>query len=131
MARQGILERENAPELWAVIDEDILRRPVGSRQLMQRQLAYLLDLAVRPKIMLQVLLNSTGAHPGIDGRFEILRFNNPIDPGVVHLEYMTGDLHMEDARTVSRYMSIFDRLQATALTLKDSLDFIAERLSAI
>jgi transcriptional regulator with XRE-family HTH domain len=115
IARQAILERENPPTLRAVLDEDVLHRPVGSRHVMQRQLVHLSDMAAR--------------HPGIDGRFEVLRFNNPVDPGVVHLEYMTGDLHVEDAQIVSRYVSIFDRLKAMALTPEESLNFIMERLN--
>ena len=129
IARQAILEREDPPTLWAVLDEDALRRPVGSRHVMRRQLAHLSDMAARPNVVLQVLPHDVGAHPGIDGRFEVLRFNNPVDPGVVHLEYMTGDLHMEDTQIVSRYVSIFDRLKVMALTPEESLNFIIERLN--
>jgi transcriptional regulator with XRE-family HTH domain len=40
-SRQEILRRPDAPQLWVVVDEGALRRPVGSRQIVREQLEYL------------------------------------------------------------------------------------------
>src|SRR6202008_2166185 len=55
MRRQALLARPDAPKLWAVIDESVLHRPIGGRQVMLAQIDYLLELTKRPNITLQVL----------------------------------------------------------------------------
>ena len=67
MERQAILERERPPELWMVIDEAVLHRPVGGTYVMRDQLAHLAEMARRPNIVLQVIPASVSVHDGLPG----------------------------------------------------------------
>ena len=51
----------------------------------------------------------------MDGAFDILSFEEPGDPDVVHLENATGQLYLERPDEVRRYSMIFDHLRAVAL----------------
>lgn len=59
---------ENPPlELVAVVDETVLRRPIGEVQVMQEQLRHLERQAALPSVCFQVLPASAGAHEGLNG----------------------------------------------------------------
>ena len=58
-----ILSRPDPPSLWVVIDEAVLRRPVGGAAVMRAQLDRLIDATGKPNITLQVLPFTAGAHP--------------------------------------------------------------------
>ena len=60
------------------------------------------------------------------GPFIILGFPHDADGDIVHTEFPTGDLYLDDADHVRRYAQLFERLQAAALTAKESAAFIAE-----
>jgi Domain of unknown function (DUF5753) len=42
LKRQEILAREDPPALWVILDEWVLRRPVGGRHVMQEQVSRLI-----------------------------------------------------------------------------------------
>ena len=67
MERQRILEREHPPELWVILDEAVLRRPVGGPDVMREQLARLVEAGQRPNIAIQVVPFGAGAHEGLRG----------------------------------------------------------------
>ena len=70
--RQRILERPRPPMLWAVVDEGVLRRPVGGAVVFHDQLDHLAKLGKRPGIVFQVMPFSAGAHAGLLGEFILL-----------------------------------------------------------
>ena len=55
LARQAVLERAGAPQLWCVLDEGVLHRAIGGSKVMRSQLYRLADLAEHPKITIQVI----------------------------------------------------------------------------
>jgi hypothetical protein len=77
MNRQQILDREEPVELYAILDEAALRRPVGTRKTMRAQLRRLAEGADKPHIQLRVLPMSVGAHPGVDGPFVVIELPDP------------------------------------------------------
>jgi len=83
LARQEILNRDDRPRLWAVIDEAVIHRVVGSPSVMHGQLRHLADSAQQGKTTIQVVPYSAGAHAGTIGSFVILDFREPTDPAVV------------------------------------------------
>jgi hypothetical protein len=85
----------------AVLDEALLRRPVGGRAAIRRQLHHLAEAAAQPNVRLQVLPFGVGAHPGMDGAFTVFRFAKPTDSEVVHLEHTTGELYLETAEEMA------------------------------
>lgn len=119
--RQKLLTRDPTPlELWAVLDEGTVRRPVGGPSVMQAQLRHLIALAEQPNITIQVLPIAKGSHPGLDGAFSILDFENDADTPVVYVESPAGNLYLEKVRDVRRFVNTFDLLRATALDPDES-----------
>jgi transcriptional regulator with XRE-family HTH domain len=123
MERQKILERPGGPQIRCVLEESVLHRPVGGTEVHSAQLQRLAELAELPNVSIRVLPHSIGAHPGNDGSFWILDLARP-DPTVVHLEYRTGGIYLEQQEEVELYSDIFTRLEDAAMTSEESLAFI-------
>ena len=126
MERQRILGREDRPRLWAVIDEAVIRRVVGSPEVMREQLRHVIECAEQGKTTLQAVPYSAGAHAGTTGPFVIIDFPEPTDPAVVYVETLAGDLYFEERADVDRYTLAFDRLLAAALHPDDSVRLVQE-----
>ncbi|WP_371498719.1 helix-turn-helix domain-containing protein [Kitasatospora sp. NBC_00374] len=110
--------------LWVVIDEAVLRRAVGSSQVMADQLSQLLTLSQRANINLQVIPFERGAHPGMTGTFSLLEFPESADSTVVYFEGVTSDLYLEKDADVRRYTNLYDHLRAAALSVTESRSLI-------
>ena len=93
---------------------------------MREQLLHLIEQAQLPNVTLQVIPYTAGQHAGMDGAFDILSFEEPGDPDVVHLENATSQLYLERPDEVRRYSMIFDHLRAVALAPDDSSAFLTE-----
>jgi len=120
--RQLIFDRPNPPSLWAVIDEGVLTRCVGSPQTMHDQLAHLLDVSDRLRITIQVVLAGTGAHAGLLGAFAIAGFGDA--PGLVYLESPDQGQTTQRSSVVVKVSETFDTLRAEALPRGASRDLI-------
>jgi transcriptional regulator with XRE-family HTH domain len=125
MARQALLDSPRAPHLWVVLDEAVLRRPVGRPDVMRGQLRHLLACAQRPGITLQVLPFEVGGHAAAGGPFSILRFAEPDLPDIVYLEQLTSALYLDRREAVEHYIEVMDRLCVTALPAQESTEMIA------
>ncbi|MFF8486036.1 Scr1 family TA system antitoxin-like transcriptional regulator [Streptomyces antibioticus] len=123
LERQRILARERPPVLWVVLDEAVLHRQIGSREVMREQLVHLLGLFGKPWMELQVLPFSVGQHTGLMGSFNLLRFDD--HPDLYYSEnYDSG--HMTANPQVIRERSVgYARLQAEALSPRESAALIA------
>jgi transcriptional regulator with XRE-family HTH domain len=121
MARQPAITRDDdPPQVWAVLDEAVLRRQVGGPGVMQRQLEHLLAQAALPNVAIQVIPFGGGALPAMGRPFVILVFPERVDTDVVYLEDLTSALYLEDVAEVDRYNVFFNHLRATALSFDDS-----------
>ena len=126
MRRQELARTRDKPlALWAIVDEAVLRRQVGDREVMHAQLLRLAEAARRTNVTLQVLPFSVGAHVAMLGTFVLLSFPEPSDPDVVYLETDTSSLYLEEPPEIARYSEVFDHLRATALAPRESIDFIS------
>lgn len=124
-ARQAVLTRPNPLEVWAVVDEGVLRtRTTGGPHVMCGQLQRMLDLSAFPNVTIQVMPQAAGPHPGRSGAFAILGFPERHDMDVVLVENLTNALYMEEQHEVDRYAAAFQRIVADALSLDDSLHLI-------
>ncbi|MFE9483247.1 helix-turn-helix transcriptional regulator [Streptomyces spororaveus] len=123
MDRQRILDREDPPLMWVVMSEAVLHQEIGGREVMRNQLAHLLEQQRREWVKVQILPFEAGAHVGLDGTFNLLRFED--DPDVVYTEdFVQG--HMTANPQALREGSLrYDHLQAAALSLEDSAVRIA------
>ncbi|MGW0137616.1 helix-turn-helix domain-containing protein [Streptomyces calvus] len=119
MKRQEILTRSNPPRLWAILDESVIRRVVGSRETMDEQLGRLLEANESPHITLQVLPFAKGAHAAALGSFVILGgTESALD--VVYVDFHTGSLFLEQEQELERYRLAFEYLRAQALDMEAS-----------
>jgi transcriptional regulator with XRE-family HTH domain len=125
-ARQERLTADDAPDVWVVLNEAVIRREVGGANVMRQQLEHIAELAERPHINVQVLHFRSGAHPAMDGAFSILSFPEAADPDVIYLESQTGSLYLERAPEVERYRAMFSHLMASAVGPDESRSLIAE-----
>lgn len=124
MARQELLTQEDPTELWVVLDEAVLSRPVGGDAVMRDQLLRLAEASAAPNVTLQILPFAVGAHAGMDGTFSILDFPDDEDPNVVFAENATGGLFLEKTDELRKYDWIFDTIRAAALSPEESRDAI-------
>lgn len=121
--RQRILEREQPPLTWVVLDEAVLHRPIGGTEVMRRQLAHLLEFTDHRWVHVQVLPNKVGEHASLAGSFNFLRFED--DPDVVYTEDLISGHMTANPDTVREAALRYARVQAAALSLEDSAEPIA------
>ncbi len=124
--RQELLTRTEPPRIWAVMDEAVLRRPLGGAAVMRAQLRRLVEAAAMPRVTLQVVPFARGGHAGASGSFTVLRFEEPDLPDVVYIEQLTGAVYLDQRPDVEHYMEVAELLSAEALTPLDSRRFIEQ-----
>jgi transcriptional regulator with XRE-family HTH domain len=108
--RQRLLTRPGAPHLWAIIDEAVLRRPIGGPEVTREQLEALIDATRLPNVQLQVMPFQVGGHSAAGGAFTILRFPDRDLPDVVYLEQLTSALYLDKRDDVEHYTAAMERL---------------------
>ena len=121
MARQPLLTRGTAPlRLTVLLNEAVLRRPVGGRRLMAAQLARLRELSTLPNVALHVVPFVAGLHHGVQsGPFIILRFpvngdGRESEPPTVYVDGFTGALYLDKPHEIARYDAAFARILRVA-----------------
>ncbi|WP_432118236.1 helix-turn-helix domain-containing protein [Streptomyces sp. bgisy032] len=126
--RARLLFRPDAPQLWAVIDESVLLRVLGSAEVMREQLAHLVEMAQRPNVTVQVVpLSVTNASaPAIPVTY--LRFGGLDLPDVVYLEHIKSANFLEDRDETEEYRIALDRLADEALKPRDSLALLRQTM---
>ncbi|MFC4035187.1 Scr1 family TA system antitoxin-like transcriptional regulator [Streptomyces polygonati] len=122
MERQRILTREFPPELWVVLDENVLNRQMGSSRVFAAQLARLVQEAETPSTVIQVIPHSAGGHAGLGGAFAALTMDE--GPDVVYVEAFVQGQILADPANVKAAMRVYDLLTAVALSPSKSLDLI-------
>ncbi|MER6411743.1 helix-turn-helix domain-containing protein [Streptomyces humidus] len=122
LARQRIFEKGEPPVFWLVLSEAALWQEIGGRVVMREQLAHLLSFEGNPRINIQVLPFSAGAHPGTQGSFNLYRFAS--DPAIVYTEGYGIGYPSANPDTVKDCSLRYDHLRAAALSLKDSAELI-------
>jgi transcriptional regulator with XRE-family HTH domain len=123
--RQQLHERDAPPQLFIILDEAVIRRPIGDTHVMQQQLLRLREYADMKHVTLQMLPFSVGAHPGLTTRFVHLQFADSNDEDVLYLE---GPDHvvLDDPEQTPRFLARFSKLQSIA-ALPEKTDSFLER----
>jgi len=124
MARQAVLTRDPPPNLWVILDEAVLRRPIGGKDVLRRQLGRLIEAAERPMITVQVLPFAVGAHRALAGSFVVLEFAGGADDSLVYSEGMTGGVFRSRPDELRSYLMSFEALRTAALSPQRSVEFI-------
>jgi transcriptional regulator with XRE-family HTH domain len=127
MKRQELLDATYLSALSFVLDESVLRRQVGSKQVMLDQLGWLSRLAERSSVTIQVRPFSKGLVRGMQAPFVIHQLADAADLEVLYLEGSAGDtIVADDKEEIGRYRRAFDELKRTALSPTESLTFFKE-----
>jgi Domain of unknown function (DUF5753)/Helix-turn-helix domain len=116
LKRQDLLTRQDPSRIWSVMDESVLRRPVGGPDVMRAQLDRLIEVAAMPQVTIQVVPFARSGHAGESGSFAILRFGERDLPDVVYIEQLTSALYLEQRPDVEHYLGVMDQLSSQALT---------------
>jgi transcriptional regulator with XRE-family HTH domain len=124
MERQAIFDRPRPPRLWAVLDEAVLHRLIGSRKIMYDQLLHLADTSCHPSITVQVVPAGVGAHAGLLGGFALATVDNA--PGTVYMESPDQGQTTENPSVVGKLSLTFGTLRADALPRGASRDLIGK-----
>lgn len=130
MRRAELLDRKDAPQLWAVLDESVLLRVLGGKDVMREQLVHLIDMARRPHVTVQVVpLDVTHASaPAMPVTY--LRFGGTDLPDIVYLEHIRSANFLEDRDETEEYRLALDRLADEALNPRESLGLLRETLKS-
>ncbi|MFG3008970.1 helix-turn-helix domain-containing protein [Streptomyces cinerochromogenes] len=127
MERQRLLERDDPPHLWVIMDETVLRRPVSMRpEVLRDQLDRLLEYAARDRVTLQIAEFAAGPHPGTYAPFTLFRFAEPELPDMVFTEYLTGALYLDARREVAAHLEVLDHMTARAASARRTLQLLRE-----
>jgi hypothetical protein len=126
LKRQDLLASAEPPQVWSVMDEAVLRRPVGGRTVMRAQLAHLVEVANLPQVTVQVVPFARGGHAAAGGSFTVLRFAEPDVADIVYIEQLTSALYLDSREDVDHYLEVMNELSTEALTPARSAALLAE-----
>jgi transcriptional regulator with XRE-family HTH domain len=137
MQRQAILERDDAPQMFFILDEAVVRRWVGSHpgdaRTMVQQLKRLQEINENPQFSIQILPFRQGFHFGMQGSFTMLEFPDPEDDELLFLENRATSVSTRDSLDmIANYKEEFYRLETLAINrqqLPDFLSGIADEMS--
>lgn len=125
MKRQELLDRADPPLLFFILDEAVIRRLVGGKAVMRRQVRQLAEMASRPNVTVEVVPFSVGVHAGMNGSFVVLEFPDAEDDDVLYLESTQGELIKPDLpEEILAYRETFEQLRELALGPGDSVTYL-------
>lgn len=113
MERHAILTRDDPPMLWVIIDEGVIRRPVGGTYVMREQLNSLIESARKPNVVIQVVPVAIGAHEGFRGPFVIADFADA--PSVAYQDTAVSGQTVEPPESIAALSILWDTLRSEAL----------------
>lgn len=123
--RQRILNRPDAPSCTAVLDESILQRPIGGKDVLRGQLRHLLEMAQRPNITIQVMPFDAIEHPGLEGPVTLFSFADDPDLDTAYAEGLGGDVYLEAIADLERIRVDVSQIGEAALDPERSMDMLA------
>jgi transcriptional regulator with XRE-family HTH domain len=126
LKRQEMLTRPTPPKIWSVMDESVLRRPVGGPAVLRTQLERLVELGEMSHVTIQVVPFTRAGHAGESGSFTLLRFEEQDLPDVVYIEQLTSAIYLEQRPDVEHYLEVMNQLSGNALTPAATMRFIGD-----
>ena len=123
MGRQhAVFNRSDPGRVVSVMTAGVLRLVVGSREVMEAQIAHLLALTQGGGVEVRVLTETDGVHSAMRGPFTIMDFDDPDDPSLVYVETLVGSRYMERPEHVAEFRGAFRHIQAQAVSLEEYID---------
>ncbi|MEU4196258.1 helix-turn-helix transcriptional regulator [Kribbella sp. NPDC026611] len=131
MNRQQVLTRQRPARLWAVIDEGVLRRPIGSRAILKDQLEYLLEASHRHNITLQIIPFAKGGYTATGSAFTLLRFNDTDLPDIVYIEHLTSAVYLDKREELDAYVVTMDSVSISAAQPRETEGILRHALELL
>ncbi|MFF2896596.1 Scr1 family TA system antitoxin-like transcriptional regulator [Streptomyces sp. NPDC057966] len=131
MARNVLFDRDPLPMIEVIIDEAVLRRVIGSEEIMREQLLHLVECARRRNVTLLVLpldAGKYGEYAGARGSMNLLE--TPEHEHLVYLEPQDESILISDPAKVSVYAQRYAKIRSQAMGPRESLDLI-KRLAGV
>jgi transcriptional regulator with XRE-family HTH domain len=116
LRRQSLLERENAPTLWVVMEEAVLHRVVGGPDVMREQIDRLLEVSELEHVSIDILPFAVGAHVGACAPFTYFRFEEPELPDVVYSEILSASMYLDERADVVAHLEAHNRMSLLTST---------------
>jgi transcriptional regulator with XRE-family HTH domain len=110
LRRQGLLEKENAPTLWVVMEEAVLHRVVGGAEVMREQIDRLLEVSDLEHVSIDIVPFTAGAHVGACAPFTYFRFEERELPDIVYSEVLTGSMYLDQRSDVAAHLEAHNRM---------------------
>lgn len=110
LRRQSLLEREDSPTLWVVMEEAVLHRTVGSPRVMREQLERLLDVSELAHVSVDIVPFDAGAHVGACAPFTYFRFEEPELPDIVYSELLSASVYLDQRADVVSHLEAHSRM---------------------
>ncbi|MFJ9010946.1 helix-turn-helix domain-containing protein [Streptomyces canus] len=126
LARQSVFERDPAPSIHFVLEEAVVRRPVGGTMVWRQQLEHLLEVGRLRNVTLQIMPTNTDAHPGLDGKIELLKF--PDGTAVGRSDGAFNGRPITDPKQLRILELRYGTIRAQALPPRESLAFVEQLL---
>ncbi len=126
MARQSVIRQHPAPLLTVVQEEAVLRRPVGGKMVLRRQLEHMLEVGRLRHVEIQVMPTSVEEHAGLAGSLQLLRLKDGTTVG--HNEVQLVSRLITEPKEVQILDMRYGMIRAQALTPRESLTFIEKVL---
>ncbi|MFJ6214886.1 helix-turn-helix transcriptional regulator [Streptomyces sp. NPDC092296] len=118
--RRQLLARETPPRLWLIMMESVLNHEVGGPEVMREQLASLAGASSATNVELQILPAESALNACLFGPFGIMAFPAAAETDIVYMDSLLSTVYLEDAEEVQKYTTLFRRLNAESLSVKQS-----------
>lgn len=127
LKRQNVLTRKQNPlEVDLVLAETVLRRPIGSAQLMADQLRHINTMGELSNITIRIVPYGAGLHQGvISGQFMILGFADDY-PSIAYSDAFVGDSFYKEEEAIAKYQAAFEDIRTKAMDPKQSRERIEQ-----
>nr|WP_308180191.1 helix-turn-helix transcriptional regulator [Streptomyces sp. DH20] len=129
LARQDILIQWPPPMITAVVEEVVLQRPLGERDVHREQLEQLLRLARLRNVELQVMPTGRTQHAGMGGSFILLTPKGK--PQLGYVEAQSSSRLVTEAEEVRILAARYGSIRAQALTMQESLALIEKMVAEL
>jgi transcriptional regulator with XRE-family HTH domain len=129
LARQEVFDRKPAPLVSFVVDESVLRRPLGGEAVLRGQLEQVLLIGRYKNVELQVMPLGRQDNAGVDGPFTLLHRSN--GDQVAYLEAQGRSTMVTGGEEARGITSRYGLLRAQALTPCESLAFVETLLGEL
>jgi transcriptional regulator with XRE-family HTH domain len=126
--QKHILEADNPPQLWVVLDESILHRVCGGPRVMKEQLEHIIGKVEERKCEIQVVPFAAGDYAGTLGKVDIYTFDEELHSPIAFVESRGGTIVMEEPDEIQRCAETYTYIRSTALSPKDSVKMLKQRV---